>query len=234
MARLPLILLPGLLNTSRLWADQVKTLGKDREVAVCRTDHIGSISGLAEAVLAMTVAPTRFALAGLSMGGYVALEVWRQAPERVAKLALVDTSARPDTQEQSIRRRRMMDQAKAEGIAPIVLQQIPGYLAPRHVNDKRLTGIVAEMAHEVGVNGFLTQQQAILRRPDSRPDLDSIRCPTVVVVGADDQLTPVALAEEIADGISDAELVSIPDAGHLSPLENPEAVTAGLEEWLRD
>ena len=81
---------------------------------------------------------------------------------------------------------------------------------------------------------WLTQQQAILRRPDSRPDLDSIRCPTVVVVGADDQLTPVALAEEIADGISDAELVSIPDAGHLSPLENPEAVTAGLEEWLRD
>ena len=127
-----------------------------------------------------------------------------------------------------------MAQAKAEGIAPIVLQQIPGYLAPGHVNNKRLTGIVAEMAHEVGVKGFLTQQQAILRRPDSRPDLDSIRCPTAVIVGAEDQLTPVALAEEIVEGISDAKLVCVPDAGHLSPLENPEAVTTALEEWLKD
>jgi pimeloyl-ACP methyl ester carboxylesterase len=128
----------------------------------------------------------------------------------------------------------MMAQAKVEGIAPIVLQQIPYYLAPMHVNDERLSAIITEMAHEVGVNGFLIQQQAILRRPDSRPDLGSIRCPTAVIVGVDDQLTPVALAEEIVEGISDARLVCIPDAGHLSPLENPEAVTTALEEWLKD
>lgn len=231
MAPLPLILLPGLLNSARLWAHQVKALGEDREVAVCRTDSGNSLGGLAEAVLAMAPAG-HFALAGLSMGGYVALEVWRRAPERVLRLALVDTTARPDAPEQSARRKRLMAQAEAEGIAPIVPQQIPGYLAPDHVDDERLTGIVAEMAQDVGVEGFLAQQQAILTRPDSRPDLPNIACPTLVIVGADDQLTPPALAAEIAGGIAGATLVVIPDAGHLSPLENPEAVTAAMREWL--
>lgn len=233
---MPLILLPGLLNTARLWAHQTAALAGDREVVVCRTDTADTLAGLARAVLkaADSLGAARFALAGLSMGGYVALEVWRRAPGRVARLALVDTSARADGPEQLARRRRMMAEAEADGIAPIVPQQIPGYLAPANVDDPHLVGIVTDMATEVGVAGFLRQQNAILSRPDSRGDLGGITCPTVVIVGADDQLTPPDLAKEIAAGIPGAKLVVIPDAGHLAPLENPQAVTAALRAWLAD
>ena len=227
---MPLIFLPGLLNTARLWAEQVGALGTGRVIAVLDTASADSIPALASR--ALNRAPPRFALAGLSMGGYVAFEMWRQAPERIERLALLDTTARPDAPEQSARRRDLMDLAASEGIDAVVPRLAGALLAAPHAKDPRLLGVLLDMAREVGVAGFLNQQRAILGRPDSRPDLPAIRCPTVVVVGELDALTPPAVARETADAIPGATLEVVPGAGHLSPLENPEAVTDVLREWL--
>jgi pimeloyl-ACP methyl ester carboxylesterase len=229
-AHLPLILIPGLLNTARLWADQAAVLGRGRPVQVADSAAADTMGGLAEGVL--REAPERFALAGLSMGGYVAFEILRRAPLRVDRLCLVDTTARPDSADQSARRRMLMELATREGIAAVLPMLVPGFLAPHHRDDPQLVGIIAEMADAVGVDGFVRQQLAILARPDSRADLAGIGIPTMVLVGADDQITPKDRAEEMAEAIPGAELVIIPDAGHFAPLENPKAVTAAMQGWL--
>jgi pimeloyl-ACP methyl ester carboxylesterase len=205
-------------------------LGRGRKIRVADAAATDTLAGLAEEVL--RGAPERFALAGLSMGGYVAFEILRRAPLRVARLCLVDTTARADTAEQSTRRRMLMDLATREGIPAVLPTLLPGFLAPRHQGDPRLVGLVTEMANAVGVDGFDRQQRAILGRPDSRADLPKIAVPTTVLVGSDDQITPRDRAAEMVDAIPGARLVDIPDAGHLSPLENPEAVTAAMREWL--
>ena len=229
-AGLPLILIPGLLNTARLWADQAAVLGRGRPVAVADSANADTLGGLAERVLRS--APERFALAGLSMGGYVAFEILRRAPLRVDRLCLLDTTARPDTADQSARRHMLIELANREGVAAVLPLLRPGFLAPRNKDDPHLAGIVAEMANTVGVDGFVRQQLAILARPDSRADLATIGIPTTVIVGSDDQITPKDRAEEMAEAIPDAKLVVIPDAGHFAPLENPKAVTAAMQEWL--
>ncbi|MSP20462.1 MAG: alpha/beta fold hydrolase [Alphaproteobacteria bacterium] len=227
---LPLVLIPGLLNTSRLWAAQSQALGPRRSIQVADSAGADSLRGLADAILGQ--APERFALAGLSMGGYVAFEILRRAPLRIDRLCLIDTTARPDTADASSRRRMLMEVAARDGIGAVLPLLVPGFLAPRHATDTRLVGIIGEMAAAVGVDGFVRQQLAILARPDSRPDLPSIGIPTTVIVGADDQLTPRDRAEEMVEAIPGARLAVIPDAGHLSPLENPAAVTAAMQEWL--
>jgi pimeloyl-ACP methyl ester carboxylesterase len=229
-AHLPLILIPGLLNTARLWADQAAVLGHGRSVQVADSAAADTLAGLAEGVLRQ--APERFALAGLSMGGYVAFEILRRAPLRVDRLCLVDTTARPDTADQSARRRMLMELATREGIAAVLPMLLPGFLAPRHQSDAHLVGVVTEMANTVGVDGFVRQQLAILARPDSRDDLAKIGIPTTVLVGSDDQITPKDRAEEMVAAIPSARLVVIRDAGHFAPLENPKAVTAAMQEWL--
>jgi pimeloyl-ACP methyl ester carboxylesterase len=227
---LPLILVPGLLNTARLWADQAQTLGRGRSVQVADSACADTLGGIAEALL--QAAPERFALAGLSMGGYVAFEVLRRAPLRVDRLCLVDTTARPDTAEATERRRRLMDLAARQGIQEVVPLLVPGFLAAQHQGDPRLRAAIDQMAEQVGVEGFVRQQLAILGRPDSRPDLPNIGVPTLVIVGAGDTLTPLDRAQEMVDGIPGAVLRLVPDAGHFAPLENPKAVTAAMAEWL--
>lgn len=227
---LPLILVPGLLNTARLWADQVAALGPGRQVQVADSACADTLGGIAEGLL--SAAPERFALAGLSMGGYVAFEVLRRAPLRVDRLCLLDTTARPDTAEASERRRRLMDLAAHKGVREVVPLLLPGFLAAQHQADPSLRQLIAQMAEQVGADGFTRQQLAILARPDSRPDLPHIGIPTMVIVGEHDTLTPLERAQEMADAIPGAVLRVIPAAGHLSPLENPKAVTAAMQEWL--
>jgi pimeloyl-ACP methyl ester carboxylesterase len=177
-------------------------------------------------------APPRFALAGLSMGGYVAFAILRLAPERVVKLAFLDTSARPDTAEQSAAREKFIGLARAGKLGEVVETLTPRFLHRNRHNDEALKRVVREMAADTGVEAFVRQQQAITSRPDSRPLLASIRCPTLVVVGEGDELTPPELAKEICTGVSGARLVVVPDCGHLSTIEKPEAVNAALAEWL--
>ena len=167
------------------------------------------------------------------MGGYIAFEIMRQAPARVAKLALLDTGPRADTPEQTERRRVLMAMAKDGRYAEIPELAFPLYVHRNRHGDEALKRIVRSMAEDTGLEAYLRQQQAILSRPDSRPGLAAISCPTLVLVGEGDEATPPELAREIAAGIPGSRLVTIPDSGHLSTLEQPAAVTKALVDWLR-
>lgn len=227
---LPLVLLPGLTCTARLYGPQIAALWPFGQVAVA--DHRRDDDMAAIAARILKDAPPRFALAGLSMGGYIAFAMLRLAPERIAKLALLDTSARPDTPEQAAGRNTQIAMAQTGRYGEIPDLSIPRYLNDKHQRDERLTGIVRQMVMETGPEAFVRQLKAIVSRPDSRPLLASIRCPTLVLVGDGDVATPPELNKEIAAGIPRAKLTIIPDSGHLTTLEQPEAVNAALAEWL--
>ncbi len=229
-ATLPLVLIPGLLCSARLFAPQIAGLWPFGPVTVADHRRDSEMAAIAARILAD--APPRFALAGLSMGGYIAFAMQRLAPERVAKIALLDTSARPDTSEQSATREKFIGLAQAGKLGEVVEVLTPRFLHRNRHNDEALKRVVREMAAETGVEAFVRQQRAITSRPDSRPLLESIRCPTLVLVGDGDELTPPELAKEICTGISGSRLVVVPDCGHLSTIEKPEAVNAALAEWL--
>ena len=228
---LPVVLVPGLTCTARLYADQIPALWQFGPVMVADHRRDDSMANIAQRILA--AAPPSFALAGLSMGGFIAFEIMRQAPERVVKLALLDTSSRPDAPEQTERRRVLMGIAKEGRYAEIPEQAFPLYVHRNRHGDQALKRIVREMAQATGLEAYLRQQQAILSRPDSRPSLATISCPTLVLVGEGDEATPPELAREIAAGIRQSRLVVVPDSGHLSTLEQPTAVTKALVEWLK-
>ena len=227
---LPVVLVPGLTCTARLFREQIPPLWQFGPVTIADHRRDDSVQKIAARILA--TAPPRFALAGLSMGGFVAFEIMRQAAERVAKLALLDTSARPDTQEQSERRLALMRQACEGCFAQIPELAFPLYVHPDRHRDEDLKDVVVAMAEATGLDAYLRQQRAILSRPDSRASLGAIACPTLVLVGESDGPTPPEVAREIAAGIRGSRLIVIPDSGHLSTLERPAAVTAALVEWL--
>lgn len=230
-ARQPLLLLPGLLCDQALWAHQIENLSDIADTLVPDLTGHERIGDLADSVLVN--APDRFALAGLSMGGYVAFEIIRRAPQRVTHLCLIDTSARPDTNEQRQRREAMLKLArigKFRGMSPRLLST---QVHPDHVAVPEIGGVVLAMTERVGRDAFCRQQAAILSRPDSRPDLGVIKVSTLVIVGADDAQTPPDRSREIAALIPDAQLHILSRCGHLAPLEQPACVTALMREWLR-
>ena len=224
------VLIPGLACTARLYAEQIPELWRLGPVTIADHTRDENITAIAARILAS--APPSFALAGLSMGGYIAFEIMRQAPGRVERLALLDTAARPDAPEQSERRRNQIAMARAGHLKEVVEQLYPLFVGPKRVGDEALKGLVHLMAEEAGAEAFVRQQTAIIGRPDSRPGLYAIACPTLVLVGEADALTPPDRAQEMADAIPDARLEVIRDSGHLSTLEQPAAVTAALVEWL--
>lgn len=227
---LPLLLVPGLLCSARLYAPQIAALWPFGPVTVADHRRDDKVAAIAARILADS--PPRFALAGLSLGGYIAFAMLRQAPERIAKLALLDTSARPDTAEQSARRENFIAMAEAGELTEVVDTLTRVYLHRNRHNDDALKRVVQDMAADTGVEAFVRQQKAIMSRMDSRPLLATIRCPTLVLVGDGDELTPPDLSKEICTGISGARLVVVPDCGHLSTIEKPNAVNAALAEWL--
>lgn len=227
---LPLILVPGLNCSARLYAEQIPALWPFGPVTVA--DHVRDDSMAAIARRILAAAPPRFALAGLSMGGYIAFEIMRQAAGRVARLALLDTAARPETPEQTKARLPRIALAESGRFAGETDLQFPKLVHRSRHGDAALKNIVRAMADETGAEAFLRQMHAVMARPDSRPGLSAIACPTLVLVGDGDELTPPPLAEEIAAGISGARLVVIPQCGHLSTLERPQAVNAALVEWM--
>lgn len=228
--RQPLVLLPGLLCDQALWEPQLAGLADIADMAVGDLTRSDSTEGMAADVL--RTAPPRFALAGLSMGGYVALTVLRLAPERVTRLALLDTTARPDTPERTRTRQLLMAQARVgefKGISPRLL---PEWIHPSRVNDQALARTVIDMAGRVGRDAFLRQQTAIIGRGDSRPGLSRISCPTLVLCGRQDKTTPLEVMTEIAADIPSSRLVIIEECGHLSTLERPDEVNAAMRTWL--
>ena len=230
MADDTLVLVPGLNCTGDLFAPQIQAFRGSRPVVVADHTRDDNLPAIAARLLAH--APERFALAGLSMGGYIALEVMRQAPGRVTRLALLDTSARPDTADRREWRQRLIGLAQAGRFLEVHAELWPRLVHPDRLGDGELEATVLRMLTDTGADAFVRQERAIMARPDSRPDLPQIEIPALVLVGAEDASTPPELAREMAEAIEWASLVVVPDCGHLSTLERPEAVTRALEAWL--
>jgi pimeloyl-ACP methyl ester carboxylesterase len=228
---LPIVLVPGLACSARLYAEQIPALWPFGPVTVANHTRDDTIAAIARRILA--AAPPRFALAGLSMGGYIAFEIVRQAKERVAKLVLLDTAAGPETPQQTEARLARIDMVKGGRFADVMQGLFRVLVHHDRHHDETLKRVVQAMAEDTGPQVFIRQQEAIMGRADSRPTLAAITCPTLVVVGDADELTPPAAAKEIAAGIAGSRLVVVPDCGHLSTLERPAAVNAALVEWMK-
>jgi pimeloyl-ACP methyl ester carboxylesterase len=228
---MPILLVPGLVSSPRIYAPVVPALWRFGPVTVAnhiRDDNMGAI---ARRILAE--APPRFALAGHSMGGYIAFEIVRQAPDRVAKLALINTQARPDTPEATERRCGMIARAQGGGYCAILDELFPGFVHPSRLGEAALRQLVHDMGDDIGVEAFVRQQTAILSRADSRPTMATIKCPTLVLTGDADNTIPNSLSVEMAQGIPGARLAIIPDCGHLPQVERTQACADALVEWLR-
>jgi pimeloyl-ACP methyl ester carboxylesterase len=229
---MPILLVPGLVSSPRIFAPVVPALWRLGPVTVAnhiRDDNMGAI---ARRILAE--APPRFALAGHSMGGYIAFEIMRQAPERVARLALINTRARPDTAESTTRRRSQIARAQAGEFRAILDELFSGFVHPSRCGDAELRQLVHDMGDDLGAEAFVRQQTAIMSRPDSRPTLAWIKCPTLVLSGDADNTIPNSLSKEMADGIHGAKLVILSHCGHLPQVEQPQATAETLVEWLRN
>lgn len=226
----PIVLVPGLASSARIYAPVIPALWRFGPVMIA--NHIRDDSMAAIAARVLREAPPRFALAGHSMGGYVALEIMRQAPERVAKLALINTQARPDTPEATARRRGLMERARRGELRAVREESFPELVHPSRRDDADILKLVQAQDEDVGVEGYLRQQTAIIARVDSRPTLATIRCPTLVLTGDTDNTIPNALSKEMAEGIAGARLVILDRCGHLPQAEQPEATVQALTEWL--
>jgi pimeloyl-ACP methyl ester carboxylesterase len=224
-----IVMVPGLLCSPQIWAPQQDALWPYASVQIASTLGADTIEEIAASVLAS--APPHFQLAGISLGGYICFEMWRQAPERIERLALLDTSARPDVPDQSAGRRQMVATAEKNYLATAV-DGLMAVLHPTRHDDPQLRKVNEQMARSVGLAGFKSQTEAAITRPDSRPTLPGIRIPTLVMVGDADALTPRHLSEEIVAGIPDARLVDIPESGHGSTIEQPDFVNAELVSWF--
>jgi pimeloyl-ACP methyl ester carboxylesterase len=227
----PILLVPGLVSSPRIYVPVMPALWGVGPLTVAnhiRDDNMGVI-----ARRILDEAPPRFALAGHSMGGYIAFEIMRQAPERVSRLALLNTQARPDTVEATSRRRSQMARARAGEFRDVLNELFPIFVHPMRRDRADLLQLVHDMGNDVGVEAFIRQQTAIIARADSRPTLATISCPTLVLTGDQDLAISNSLSKEMADGIAGAELVILSQCGHLSQVEQPEATANALVEWLR-
>jgi pimeloyl-ACP methyl ester carboxylesterase len=224
-----LILLPGLLNDAELWRDQISDLS---DVVRCHVPDLTqgeTLRALAETVLA-DAEPT-FALAGFSMGGYVAQEIARIAPERIERLALLDTSIRVDTPDRAARRKALNDAARRPGefigISEAILKS---YVDPSHLDDADLTGRIIAMTQRLGREVFLRQNS--LEREDGEAALKALRVPLTIICGETDQITPAAGHRAMAKAIGCSHLLVIPKTGHMTPMEAPGPVNGALRHWL--
>lgn len=223
-----LVLVPGLSCDRHVWQAQIAGLSDIAEVTVGDTLQDDSIALMAGRVL--DAAPERFAIAGFSMGGYVAMEIWRRAPERVTRLALVDTNARADSEEQAALRRAAIATARSRGFEHVLRGSLRQLVAPDC--PEALFEEVVQMALRVGFGTYMDQQAAIIDRADSLETLGTVTVPAMVMVGAEDALTPPRLAEEMVRALPGAVYEVIADAGHMAPMEQPEAVNAAFQRWL--
>ena len=225
-----LILVPGLLCSNDLWLDQIGEFEEDYDL--CLFDHTQH-DNLPDMVSAfLEYSPDSFILAGLSMGGYIAFEVMRQAGDKVEKLILLDTNARADREPQIEMRQSLINRASDEDIR-IIAKELTEYLIHQdRLDDEELCDRILDMASEVGAEFFQKQQQALITRPDSRGSLPDITCPTLIICGEQDVLTPPKVHQEMADLIPNAVYHKIADCGHLSTMERPDEVNQLMRAFL--
>ena len=225
-----IVLLPGLLDDRRMWDTQVQSLADEADVVALDLD---SQTTVAEgAVNVLDAVPGQLALVGFSMGGYVSLEIFRQAPERVSRLALIDTSARADDAAKKRARHQQIELAQSGGYASLVDDAIPTVIHPSRLQDDVLVSTLRTMALRIGPQAYIRQQQTCMSRPDSRDMLSSITCPSIIVCGREDTLTPPSLSYELGKAL-EAPVILIDECNHYTPLEQPHALTALLRGWLQ-
>ncbi|WP_260582943.1 alpha/beta fold hydrolase [Sphingopyxis sp. PET50] len=229
MSSLPIVLITGQLLTKAVWRPLLDAWF-DREVIVADNQSDDTIEGFAERLLAD--APPKFILVGHAMGGFIAFEVMRRAPERVAKLALIATLASADGPAQTARRQGYIDLVESGKFDQVVEERIPILFPEEKRNDERLLGIARQMASDTGADTFLAQQRAIMARIDSRPRLGEIAVPVLLIWGEKDGITSRAHHDEIAAAIPGARLEVIAGAGHLPTVEAPELVVPLLTEFI--
>jgi len=226
----PLVFLPGLMCDARLFAPQIAALSSQTAVTVAPITKGERVEEIASHVLSLL--PNRFALCGLSMGGIVAMEVLRRAPERVTRLALMDTNPLAETPQVASSREPQIVRARSGRLEEVIRDEMkPNYLAP---GPKRadVMAVVMDMARDLGPEVFVSQSRALQRRRDQQATLSKCKVPTLILCGAHDQLCPLRRHTFMAELIEGAELVVLEDAGHLPPLEQPEETTLALRKWL--
>jgi len=230
-----LMLLPGLLCDRTVWEPQIEALQDDWRCVVPNYEFADSLSAMADHVL--NEAPDRFALAGHSMGGRVALEVMRQAPERVSRLALLDTGykalAKGDAGEKEIEgRMRLVKMSREEGMRVMGADWLRGMVHPDRLNDTELCGRILDMIASKTPEIFERQILALIHRPDGGEVLKRIQCPTTFICGRQDGWSPLERHYEMAELVPGSEVIPIEDAGHMSTMERPEAMSAAMRKWL--
>jgi pimeloyl-ACP methyl ester carboxylesterase len=231
MSKEDLILLPGTLCTERLWEYQIEQLSDVANIQVGDLTHNDTIQGMAESIL--REAPPEFCLAGLSMGGIVAMELIRQAPERVKRLALLDTNPTPPRPEQITGWENFIAIANNGRFMDITEKYLlPVLIHPNRQKDDNLVKTIIQMAEDIGPNAMVRQMNALMTRPDVREHLSSIKSPTLVILGRQDALCSIEMHEYLATVIPNAKLAVIENCGHLSTMERPKEVTAVLRDWL--
>jgi len=229
-ATLAALLLPGLMCDQRIWAGQMDTLAPLGARAIPGYNGANTLQAMAAHVLA--AAPPRFALAGHSMGARVALEVVRAAPDRVVRLALLDTGTHPVQPGEADKRYALLALGRQKGVEALVDAWLPPMVSPRHRENAALVKRMRDMAIEAGVDQFAAQIAALLSRPELESFLPTIAIPTLVGVGRDDEWSPISQHQDIVAAIPNSHLTIFENAGHMAPMEAPEAVTAALKDWL--
>lgn len=226
---LPIVLITGQLLTEAVWQPLLDAWA-DREVIIADNRSDDTIEGFAQRLL--DNAPPKFVLVGHAMGGFIAFEVMRRAPQRVAKLVLISTLASADGPAQTARRQGYIDLVTSGRFDQVVEERIPILFPEEKRGDTRLLGIARQMAADTGADTFLAQQRAIMARIDSRPRLGEIAVPTLLVWGEKDGITSRAHHDEIAEAIPGARLEAIAGAGHLPTVEAPEVVAPLLTDFI--
>jgi pimeloyl-ACP methyl ester carboxylesterase len=230
-----LILIPGLMCDGAVWEHQRTNL---HDVATITIAHHGSLDSLdAMAALILQNAPERFALAGHSMGGRVALEVVRRSPERITRLALLDTAYRPRPagtkgDEEAAERHRLLEKARKEGMRAMGVEWVQPMVHPDRLSDTKLINAILDMIERKTPEIFAAQIKALLERPDATSLLRNLECPALVLCGRQDAWSVHGVHEEMASLIPHSHLKVIEDCGHMSTMERPAEVTAALRDWL--
>lgn len=226
----PLVLLPGSLSDAAVWAPQVAALSDIADISVPHLLGHNSLGAMADAVLAE--APERFALGGFSMGGRVALEIWRRAPERVTRLALVSASIHPVAEGEAEKRRPMLDLAIEKGMAELAKLWFPRIVRPELLADKALMTTLTDMAIRQTPQDYINEVEALLNRPDAIEAARTVTCPTLVLAGDSDNLSTPSRIAEIGRTITQARVVMLENCSHFPMLEKPAQTSAAMRAWL--
>jgi pimeloyl-ACP methyl ester carboxylesterase len=234
--QLPLVLIPGLLCDETVWSAQIAALRQRHALTVVDHGELSSVIEMAHAVLLR--APQTFALAGHSMGGRVALQMMRLAPQRIARLALLDTGHEARASgatgaDETTKRHALLEIAETQGMRAMAIEWARGMVHADRLLDAEFMNRIHDMIARKTLTQFAAQIHALLNRPNATDVLASISCPTLVLCGRQDTWSPWSRHVEMAERIENSVLVGIDHCGHMSPMEQPEAVNAALVDWLR-